>query len=338
MSKLFEELIQQTDSLRNLITSYRESDLLSRLVSNLDGASRWVLTGMGASFHAAQIGSFYLNYLGIPTVALEASDLTNYVMGTKKNCDVLVYLSQSGSSGEVIPLIDTLQPNTILVGVTCGTNSPLASRAKWVLPLESGEETLIASKTYLNSIALLWLLARKIAGVWDGSEWVSIEDIAFRVEGLLKRSDEIKQNWIDQIGNSSHKIFLGHGPNSVTARQSAMILGEWSKIPVHHFGIGAFRHGFIETINEDSAVVIFNAQGQTSRSAQVLSKDLAAIGAKVLLVENGETYPSTPNRSADEFLSPLLDIIPVQLFADEIAIRLNVTSGFRYISKVVTRL
>jgi hypothetical protein len=62
----------------------------------------------------------------------------------------------------------------------------------------------------------------------------------------------------------------------------------------------------------------------------------------VLIVEHGRTRSldeaSNTVLGIDEFLAPLLDVIPAQIFADALARKLGVGPGFRYIGKVVTRL
>jgi fructoselysine-6-P-deglycase FrlB-like protein len=117
-----------------------------------------------------------------------------------------------------------------------------------------------------------------------------------------------------------------------------MVVSEWPKLPALHAGIGAFRHGFIETVTPGLGTVVFAAPGPTAASAHALAYELSGYGANVLVVQNGETNRAPAAQPVDEFLSPILDMIPVQLFADEMATRLNVPPGFRYISKVVTQL
>jgi hypothetical protein len=62
----------------------------------------------------------------------------------------------------------------------------------------------------------------------------------------------------------------------------------------------------------------------------------------VLVIENGHTRtldePPAADTTIDEFLSPIVDIIPAQLFADALARQRPAPPGFRYISKVITRL
>jgi glucosamine--fructose-6-phosphate aminotransferase (isomerizing) len=340
MSLLTDELNQQPAALRCLVERYRHSGELTRLGQSAAG-SRWVLTGMGASYHAACLGALYLNAHGVPAVAMEASDLTHYALALKSSGDLLVYLSQSGSSGEVPPFLDALPTGARLVGITNHSESLLARKAQWMLHMEAGDETLIASKTYLNSLALLWLLSRQASANWEGSEWDTLLALADRAEELLAKSEEIGQQWLKQYASRDLLLFLGHGPHAVTARQSAMTLSEWAKKPTLHASIGAFRHGFIEAVQPGLRAVVFAPPGRSLSSSRALSRELALYGVSVGVVQNGELHgidEVVDHSPVDELLSPILDIIPIQLFADALAASLGIAPGFRYIGKVVTQL
>jgi len=88
--------------------------------------------------------------------------------------------------------------------------------------------------------------------------------------------------------------------------------------------------------------VIFASPGRSSDSAIAIASELAGYGARVLIVEHGHTRSldeaPTVAVEIDEFLAPLLDVIPAQIFADALARKLGVGPGFRYIGKVVTQL
>jgi glucosamine--fructose-6-phosphate aminotransferase (isomerizing) len=341
MNRLIDELMQQPTYLRSLVEDYRRNKRIGAIRS-LALPPRWILTGMGASFHAGWIGSYYLNSLGIPASACETTDLMNYTHAVARTSAWTVYVSQSGSSGEITPFLESLPAADILLSITNNPLSELARRGSWFLPMDAGEETLVASKTYINPLAILWLLGREVSGKWDGSEYSQLLDVADRVERILAQAQAVAERMVSTLDDCSPVLFLGHGPHSVTARQSAMVLSEWAKLPALHAGVGAFRHGFIETIQPGFGVVLFAAPGQTAASSLDLANELSQYGARVLLVENGCLQeldePISGEPAVDEFLSPILDIIPIQLYADGLAKERQIEPGFRYISKVVQRL
>ncbi len=297
---------------------------------------------MGASFQSAWVTARHLHSLGIPALAVEAAEVLHYGLTMARKGSPLVFISQSGASAEVVPVIESLPRETLLLAVTNDVQSQLAQRARVVFPLLAGEETLVASKTYVNSLATLWLMARRWGGLRDGDEVEALSMIVDAIEHLLQQPETTAARWMDELGAFDTLLFAGHGPHAATARQAAMAVSEWAKVPALNASVGAFRHGFVEIARPGLGVVIFAAPGRTHASARALATELSGYGARVLLIQNGHTrsVSETGQEQAkiDEFLSPILDIIPVQIFMDALARQRGITPGFRYISKVVTQL
>jgi glucosamine--fructose-6-phosphate aminotransferase (isomerizing) len=338
---LMDELSQQPEALLQLLRCLQESqDILA--VEHNRGKAPWVFTGMGASFHAAWIGALHLNHLGVPAIAIEASDILQYTPHMLDWNTRLVYISQSGTSGEVIPLLERLKPNNRLVAITNNPRSDLAQHAATVLSMCASEEHWVASKTYANTLAILWLLARQAAGIFRPADYQTLSRLAVRMSQVLSQAAQIQQTMLAQLDVSQPLLFTGHGPHAATSRQAAMLLSEWAKVPALNNRIGAFRHGFIEAVRPGYGVVIFSAPGPSYESARLLAAELVEYGGRVLRIENGSLcawdQPQEGIEAVDEFLSPVLDILPVQLYAEGLARRLGIQPGFRYIGKVVTKL
>jgi len=338
---IMDELRQQPGALRSLVAAIFTGDHVS-IFDRLPPPEAPILTGMGASYHSGLIAALHLGKLGIAARCIEAVDLLNYTLPSVEDRQVLLYISQSGSSGEVDPILDRLSPHIRLISLTNNPQCPLALVSQTPLSMAAGEETLIAGKTYLNSLAVLWLLARTWGGIIDGSERSTLLRVADQAETILGQANSLQTRFLETFEAAPRLLFLGHGPHAVTAREAAMTMSEWAKLPALHSGIGAYRHGFIESISAGQGVVIFAAPGATCISALAVASELAGYQAKVLLVENGRVSSpekvSQADTMVDEFLSPLLDIIPIQLYAEALVRAQGIQPGFRYISKVVTRL
>jgi glucosamine--fructose-6-phosphate aminotransferase (isomerizing) len=339
VNRLYQDIAQQPRAIRDLIAFYT-ADIGAAQLASLPSRGPLLLTGMGASFHAAQAIIPSFTSLNIPAVAIEATELLYYNRALLHEHAALVFVSQSGASAEVAAILAELPAEHTLLAVTNDTQSLLARHAQVVLPIVAGVESGVATKTYLNSLAVLWLLARRW-GAWSGDELQTLSRIADAIELLLTDATQIAARWLEALGDARQIIFVGHGPHAATARQSAMILAERARVAALGTSAGAFRHGPIEIAQPGVGVVVFAAPGRSSDSARALAAELQEYGARTLLVENGRTRrldePAEPAR-VDEFLSPLLDVIPAQLFADALATRFGIAPEFRYISKVTTRL
>src|SRR5262245_471305 len=116
---------------------------------------------MGAWLHAAQVAALHLHNLDVPAQAVEAAELVFYSRALLRGGGPLVFVSQSGASAEIAAVAGELPAEAALIAVTNDPDSPLARRAQLVLPILAGAESGVATKTYLNTLAALWLLARR---------------------------------------------------------------------------------------------------------------------------------------------------------------------------------
>src|SRR5204863_1110281 len=104
---------------------------------------------------------------------------------------------QSGASAEVAALAEVLPAGTTLLAVTNDAESVLAQRAQLVLPTLAGKESGVATKTYLNCLAVLWLLARRWGGALNGAEGAVLEQVAADIERLVADADSTAARWLD---------------------------------------------------------------------------------------------------------------------------------------------
>jgi glucosamine--fructose-6-phosphate aminotransferase (isomerizing) len=208
----------------------------------------------------------------------------------------------------------------------------------------AGLETLVATKTYANTLALLWLLVRAWNGDTAGECASAVGRTADRCQQLLATAENSAAFWLEAFAGTKNFVFLGHGPHAFTARQSAMMMSEWAKTPALSCSAGAFRHGFIEMAGEGLGAVIFASGGPARASSLALADELKGTGAQVLVVENGasrspderlEQSSAGGNAEIDEFLAPILDVLPVQAFMQALAQKLGIPPGFRRLQKVV---
>lgn len=336
MDKIDQEIAQQPDALGELRSFYFHGKG-KELLESLPPKPTPLFTGMGASYHAAAIAAMQCQYFALPALGVETVDLLRDSSKLLNKFAPLIYISQSGESGEV-PLFLRRVEEGPLISVTNDEQSTLALSANRVMPLLAGDETLIASKTYLNSLALLWLMNRRFCGTWDGSEESQLKRVTHRVQVMLAGKASILKAWQDVMDGTQHLIFTGQGPQSISARQGAMVMAEWAKKQVQFISLGGLRHGFIELSEPGVGVVIFANSTNGLLSELDLANELDGYGVNVLLVIDGmprriREEPPLPV-GFDPFLSTILDAVPPQLWAIELSKAVKDGSGFRHLKKV----
>ena len=341
MSKFFDEMRQQPAALRALAAAYQQPAARKLLLAHPPGGQPLFL-GMGASHHAGLLAARHLQRTGIAALALEAADLLQPGNVWLQRAETVVFVSQSGASAEVQPVCAQLRAASALLAITNEPHSLLARTARTVLALHAGAEATVSSKTYVNSLALLWLLARAWQGRLDTAAFDELARVADHIEQMLENCTGIAARWLAEVGSADWQVFVGQGAPAVTARQSAMMVNEWAKGHALAHSVGSFRHGPVESADTRMGAVLFAAPNEYQAMTARLATDLHGYGCRVLLVQGGEAFaPGQPLPGAapfDEFLLPVIDTVAAQIYVDSLTTAHHVAEGFRYISKVTAKL
>jgi fructoselysine-6-P-deglycase FrlB-like protein len=119
---------------------------------------------MGSSFHA--LHPLHLNLIGrgFASIMVETSELLFHMSRLLKPRTLLVGVSQSGASVEVVRLLAGIPKGVEVIGVTNTVGSPLATQATVALFTQAGSEFTVSSKTYLAALMMLAWLSRILCG------------------------------------------------------------------------------------------------------------------------------------------------------------------------------
>src|SRR6266699_2386339 len=166
MGPMMEEVMQQPVALAGVRKFYNSPgaiphNTLRKLVT------RWpptvVFTGMGSSLFAAYPAQAYLTSLGIRTLVWETAELLHHHLKALRPDTLLVAVSQSGETVEVIRLLDRLPKKLGVVGLANVEASTLVRRANLSLPILAGTQTTVSTNTYTCAVGALMYLAFAIA-------------------------------------------------------------------------------------------------------------------------------------------------------------------------------
>lgn len=334
----FEQNIQeQPDALRTL--SRAEPDpRLAEITAR--GWGRIVLTGMGSS-HTVGLPTWRaLAQTGAAVWNVDAGQLLE-TPGLITPDTLLIATSQSGASGEIVELLERDTAAGALVSITANGDSPLARAAQVNLPLLSGAEATVSTKSYLNSLAIHHRVAAAL-GAMDSS----------RVEEQLTQAPDRVAAMVDldldQIARDAlaparpRLVTVGWGDAAATALFSALIVKESSKVAIEGFVGGEFRHGPYELAGPGLTAVLFGA----SRDAEDgplgrIARDLVASGSSVVLIgdlelEGALTIPTTADGS-------LIELCEQSVVAERLAVAIANANGvvpgaFAYGSKITATL
>lgn len=308
---------------------------------------RVVLTGMGSS-HCAGLPTWRrLTALGRSAWAIDTGQLLDddalLTEGT-----LLIVTSQSGASGEVTELLRRRGTGQVapaaVVGITDDGTSPLARAADLSIPLHSGPEATVSTKSYLNTLAVHRLLRAAVAGE-DGEQVRRSElpDAAAAVQEVIDGhggSDLAAHATATAQHPARRLAYLGARDSAGTALFAALITKESAKIPAEGYVGGQFRHGPFELAGEGLTAVVLAPDRRTpDASLRRLATDLLRTGTRVIVVGDpgSDATATIPVGGSTDLAFAAASAVVAELFAVDLARANGVVPGaFLHGSKITT--
>jgi glucosamine--fructose-6-phosphate aminotransferase (isomerizing) len=285
------------------------------------------LIGHGSSDAAAAFGVYAFGLLPGWTAARDSISLLVYYDAQIDFADsVVVALSQSGQTPDVIAYVDRArQQGAPTIAITNEPDSELAVAAEISLPLAAGaEHSVAASKTYLNTLAALALLAGSCAQREHETldELRTVADLLADELGALERAVAEVALAFAYVGRM---YVIGRGIEIATAREVALKLKETCRVAAEPVTATDLVHGPIAAL--DAMFPVWTIASQDASLPALVEAATRARDAGATLVASGSAASSIegaayvlpvpePPRS---LLSPLLSVVPGQLFSASLA-------------------
>ena len=298
-----------------------------------------VVAARGTSDHAALYGQYILGARNHLLVAPAAPSLVSiYGAAPRLRRALVIGISQSGRSPDVVAVVaEARRQDALTVAITNEPGSELAAAADHLIDLRAGPERAVAAtKTYLAEIAVLAMLSAALEG--DDVSAAELEALPAALREALAQEDRVAalaQGWSAE----TRCIVLGRGFQYATAREWALKLKELAYVLADPYSGADFQHGPIALIQAGFPVLAVATAGPTLEGMTALLARVRAAGARLIVASDvaaltdgadGIVLPSVP-----EWLSPLVAIIPAQLFAYHLARAKGLdTEAPRNISKV----
>jgi glucosamine--fructose-6-phosphate aminotransferase (isomerizing) len=301
------------------------------------------IVASGTSRHAGMAGQYMFHDLvHLPADVDYASEFEdrNPLIGYG---ELTIVITQSGETADTTAAQrEARKRGSRTVAISNVVDSTIAREADGVLYTHAGPEISIAStKAFTAQMAVLFLFAAYLAQVREESpkyvlrRWIEeLLALPRKTESTLKTSDQC-QRLADRFHRSEDFLFLGRAIHYPIAMDGALKLKEVSYIHAEGYPTGETKHGPNALIDENLPVVIIatcdrndpgsvlryeknvaNIRGFRQQKARVIA--IATQGDAIIeeLADHTIFIPEAP-----ELLSPMLEIVPLQLFAYHMAVR-----------------
>ncbi|HEU0248975.1 MAG TPA: glutamine--fructose-6-phosphate transaminase (isomerizing) [Gaiellaceae bacterium] len=295
---------------------------------------RIVLLACGTAYHACVVGRYVIEEWARVPVEFDIASEWVYRNPVINEHDLVIGITQSGETRDTIEALKLArEKGARTVAITNMMGSQVTREVDSVLYTRAGLEMgVAASKTFTAQVALLYLIALKLAQIRETLPPGEIEFILDYVYKLPRKIQSFLEgdHPIDEIARRYHDahffLYLGRHIGLPVALEGALKLKEISYIPTEAYSAGEMKHGPIALLDEQTPVVVVatnihvydkivsNIQEVRARGAHVIAiatdgnEDIQHHADDVIYV------PKTP-----AFLQVVLAILPLQLLAYRIA-------------------
>ena len=319
---LIKEISEQPETIKRLLSSQRKNvESIAAEIQKRD-IQYVFLAARGTSDNAGRYANYLLGAMnGLPLALATPSLFTYYKKPPMLKNALVIGISQSGKSPDIVSVLEEGQRQGCLtISITNELASPLAKASDFVLDVHAGpEKAVAATKTYTGELMSVAMLSAALTG--NKKAWVELARVPAWMEQTLKQSDFIAQasqryRYIDQT------VVLGRGFNYATAFEWALKMKELTYIIAEPYSSADFAHGPIAMMKSGYPVFAVAPKGKVFDSMlQMLIRLREDISAELVVISNDKKalalaqVPLTIPADVPEWLSPLMSILPAQLFA-----------------------
>ena len=341
------EIFEQPRAVADSLLGRRGADGLLQLDEmrlsdqDLRDIDKIIIIAAGTSFYAGMVAKYAIEHWCRIPVEVELASEFRYRDPILTSDTLVVAISQSGETADTLQAIRHARVQRSKVLAICNTNgSTIPRESDGVIYTHAGPEIGVAStKGFLTQLVACYLLALYLAqvkGTRFGDEISQVmdqlEQMPAHVQSVLDKAEEVYSLARDHVGSRS-VLFLGRHAGYPVALEGALKLKEIAYLHAEGFAAGELKHGPIALVEEGLPILcVVPPRGRDQLHDKMLSgiQEVRARGARTLcLAEEGDTtiepyadvlitLPQVP-----VLLQPLVAVVPLQLFACELATQLG---------------
>ncbi|GAC1402151.1 MAG: glutamine--fructose-6-phosphate transaminase (isomerizing) [Candidatus Velthaea sp.] len=292
------------------------------------------ITGCGTAYHAGMVGMYLMRSLCKLPVEMELASEFRYGDRAMDPRTLTIAMSQSGETADTIEAVRIAKDvGAPILGISNVVGSHLTRMADGTLYTRGGPEiSVAATKTYVSQAIAATLFSLYLARLRRTAPLERLREIAegtkllpAAIDVVLNTSDDIKKV-AEHLLDARSVLFLGRYVNFPTALEGALKLKEISYIHAEGYAAGEMKHGPIALLDPNTPVIGVVTDGRVREKMLSNLAEAKARQAPLILVANHGDDEAAAMADhvlwvpkVDELLSPIVNVIPLQLLAYHIA-------------------
>ncbi len=293
----------------------------------LQSINKIYIVACGTAMHAGLVAKHTLEKLCKISTEVDIASEFRYRDPLIDEKTLCIFISQSGETADTIAALKlSKQKGAKTIAISNVIGSSITREADYSIYTHAGPEIAVAStKAYTSQVILLTILAIYFAETLEMTQ-IDIDtlkkdilQLPKKVEDTLKISENIKE-FAKKVYQEKDVFFLGRGIDETVAKEGSLKLKEISYIHSESYAAGELKHGPIALIEKGVTVIGIMTDKKLIEKTISNIQEVITRGAKTLIITN----QNIDDKMFDEvfhipftniFLSPILSIIPLQLFS-----------------------
>ena len=337
---MLKEIHEQAESVENTIRGRLlplEKDILKKEIglksADIKSLDHVQIVACGTAYHAGLVAKYIFENFEIPTYVDFASEFSDRSRIIDKNT-FLIAISQSGETADTLCAVkEAKESGAKVLAITNTVGSSLTREADYVLYTHCGPEIGVAStKAFLGQLSAIYVLAihfavmlKKISSVEAEKYVKELIKIPRFIKELLSCEDEMKKI-ADKYSKYEHFLFISRYVNFPIALEGALKIKEIAYVHAEGYAAGEMKHGPIAIIEKNMPVICIATNSKVIKLLAGNIEEAMARGAEIIAIVDSESKKHIKASEIIEvpktleMLSPLLNTIPLQIFAYYIAL------------------
>jgi glutamine---fructose-6-phosphate transaminase (isomerizing) len=338
---MLKEIFEQPEAVENALRgrlSHSEGVAklggLESVMDRLQQARHLIIISCGTSYYAGLFARYVFEALTDLTVETELASEFRYRKLNLRQNTVVLAISQSGETADTLAALrEAKRKGALVLGLVNVVGSSIARETQAGVYSHAGIEVGVAStKSFVSQVTILTLMALLVGRGRDlsyeeGSTLLrGLEKIPDQIRTILTQSDRIR-GLAEKYSKASHFLYIGRKYQYPIALEGALKLKEIAYIHAEGYAAGEMKHGPIALIDpafptmalapEDGSYdkIVSNIQEIRAREGQIIAVTSEGNTKLGDLIDDVIEVPRS-----HEILTPLLTVVPLQLFAYHCAV------------------
>ncbi|VAV88114.1 Glutamine--fructose-6-phosphate aminotransferase [isomerizing] [hydrothermal vent metagenome] len=309
---------------------------LPEMPFDLSMVERVTIIACGTSYYAGQVTKYWLEQMARINVEIDVASEFRYREAVMPPGGLAIFISQSGETADTLAALKYAKAqDQHILSILNVAQSSMERESDVVLHTHAGPEVGVAStKAFTCQLAVLACLSIAIArarGQIDAAEearlCIALTEAPARMADVLNHEEAIMAI-ADEVAKARDVIYLARGLEFPIAMEGALKLKEISYIHAEGYAAGEMKHGPIALIDEHVPIIVIAPSGRLYEKTVSNMQEVIARKGKVIFITDEEGAKSDGQDAIatialpmlDEFVTPLLYAIPVQLLAYHVAV------------------